>query len=50
MEKTDFYRNARKDIPGPLAGVRVLEVTKILASIGIDTQAQQALSAAGVIG
>jgi crotonobetainyl-CoA:carnitine CoA-transferase CaiB-like acyl-CoA transferase len=27
MEKAEFYRNARKDLPGPLAGVRVLEAT-----------------------
>ena len=27
MEKNDFFREARRDIPGPLAGVRVLEAT-----------------------
>ncbi len=27
MEKADFYREARDDLPGPLAGVRVLEAT-----------------------
>src|SRR5262249_17028357 len=25
MDKTDFFRNARVDLPGPLAGLRVLE-------------------------
>ena len=27
MEKTEFYREARSDLPGPLAGIRVLEAT-----------------------
>ena len=27
MEKAEFYRDARRDLPGPLAGVRVVEVT-----------------------
>jgi formyl-CoA transferase len=27
MDKTDFYREARQDLPGPLAGLRVLEAT-----------------------
>ena len=27
MEKSDFYRDARQDLPGPLAGIRVLEAT-----------------------
>jgi len=27
MEKDDFYREARRDLPGPLAGTRVLEAT-----------------------
>ncbi|MPY94261.1 MAG: CoA transferase [Acidimicrobiia bacterium] len=27
MEKAEFYRDARHDLPGPLAGVRVLEAT-----------------------
>ncbi len=27
MKKTDFYSNVRKDLTGPLAGVRVLEAT-----------------------
>ncbi|MCH7600408.1 MAG: CoA transferase [Myxococcales bacterium] len=27
MQKSDFYRDARHDLPGPLAGVRVLEAT-----------------------
>lgn len=27
MRKADFYRQARNDLPGPLAGVRVLEIT-----------------------
>ena len=25
MEKSEFYKNARDDLPGPLAGVRVVE-------------------------
>ena len=27
MQPADFYREARRDLTGPLAGVRVLEVT-----------------------
>ena len=27
MDKKEFYRDARTDLTGPLAGVRVLEVT-----------------------
>ena len=27
MLKSEFYRDARRDLPGPLAGVRVLEAT-----------------------
>jgi len=27
MQKAEFYRDARSDLPGPLAGIRVLEVT-----------------------
>ncbi|MEC7914677.1 MAG: CaiB/BaiF CoA-transferase family protein [Actinomycetota bacterium] len=27
MKKEDFYRNARRDLPGPLAGVRVIDAT-----------------------
>ncbi|MDA1075604.1 MAG: CoA transferase [Proteobacteria bacterium] len=45
MNKDEFYRNARTDLTGPLAGVRVLEVTTtwagpmsgvILADMGAD--------------
>ncbi|MCP3919562.1 MAG: CoA transferase [bacterium] len=45
MEKKDFYRDARGDLPGPLAGVRVVEATTtwagpmcgcILADFGAD--------------
>ncbi|MCP5045379.1 MAG: CoA transferase, partial [bacterium] len=45
MEKKDFYRDARGDLPGPLAGVRVVEATTtwagamwgcVLADFGAD--------------
>lgn len=45
MKKTEFYRHARTDLPGPLAGVRVLEATTtwagpmcaaVLADFGAD--------------
>jgi len=45
MDKADFYRQARQDLPGPLAGLRVLEATTtwagpmcacILADFGAD--------------
>ena len=45
MEKSEFFRDARTDIPGPLAGVQVLEATTswagpmcacVLADLGAD--------------
>ena len=45
MERSEFYREARRDLPGPLAGVRVVEVTTtwagpmcgcVLADFGAD--------------
>jgi formyl-CoA transferase len=45
VNKADFYRDARRDLPGPLAGVRVLEATTswagpmaacVLADLGAD--------------
>jgi len=45
VEKAEFYRNARRDLPGPLAGVRILEATTtwagpmcgcIFADLGAD--------------
>jgi formyl-CoA transferase len=45
MQKSEFYREARTDLPGPLAGVRVVELTTtwagpmagcILADFGAD--------------
>ncbi|MBI3248164.1 MAG: CoA transferase [Deltaproteobacteria bacterium] len=45
MNKADFYRDARQDLPGPLAGLRVLEActtwagpmcTSLLADMGAD--------------
>ena len=31
MTKAEFYRNARTNLPGPMAGVRVVEATTTLA-------------------
>jgi crotonobetainyl-CoA:carnitine CoA-transferase CaiB-like acyl-CoA transferase len=45
MQKSEFYRRARRDLPGPLAGLRVLEATTtwagpmcgcLLADFGAD--------------
>jgi len=45
MDKQQFYKDARNDLPGPMAGVRVLEVTTtwagpmcgaVLADLGAD--------------
>ena len=45
MDKTDFYANARQDLNGPLAGIKVLETATtwagpmcaaILADLGAD--------------
>ena len=45
MEKSEFFRDARSDLPGPLSGVRVLEATTswagpmcacVLADLGSD--------------
>jgi formyl-CoA transferase len=45
VEKSEFYREARSDLPGPLAGVRVVEATTtwagpmcgcVLADLGAD--------------